>query len=147
MKSMREFGKVKTDIYINYHKYFGYNWRLPEVSALMGIRQLNSLDKFIERRQKIAKIYNDELQGLKDIRIIHPGEKSNHNYFKYMIILEKSDRRNMHKFLQDNQISPSGYVYELPLHKQPVLSEHNQLSLPKTETLCASHICLPIFIQ
>ena len=105
MKSMREFGKVKTDIYINYHKYFGYNWRLPEVSALMGIRQLNSLDKFIERRQKIAKIYNDELQGLKDIRIIHPGEKSNHNYFKYMIILEKSDRRNMHKFLQDNQIS------------------------------------------
>ena len=62
-----------------------------------------------------------------------------------MIILEKSDRRNLHKFLQENQISPSGYVYELPLHKQPVLSEHNQLSLPNTELLCANHICLPIF--
>tara|TARA_B100000212_G_scaffold341914_1_gene326582 strand:+ start:1047 stop:2168 length:1122 start_codon:yes stop_codon:yes gene_type:complete len=145
MKSMREFGKVKTDIYINYHKYFGYNWRLPEVSALMGIRQLNSLDKFIKRRQEIARIYDDAFENCEGIRVINPSEKSSHNYFKYIIILEKSDRKKMHKFLQENQISPSGYVYELPLHKQPVLSEHSKLSFPNTEILCANHICLPIF--
>lgn len=145
MKSMREFGKVKTDIYINYHKYFGYNWRLPEVSALMGIRQLKSLDKFIKRRQEIAKIYDNELRNLEGIRFITPNKKSNHNYFKYMLVIDKKDRKNMHKFLEENQISPSGYVYELPLHKQPVLSEHNNLSLPNTEFLCANHICLPIF--
>ncbi len=145
MKSMREFGKVKTDIYINYHKYFGYNWRLPEVSALMGIRQLNSLEKFIKRRQEIANIYDNEFQYLERVKVINPSEKSNHNYFKYIIVLQKSDRKNLHKFLQQNQISPSGYVYELPLHKQPVLSEHNDLKLPNTEFLCANHICLPIF--
>ena len=55
MKSMREFGKVKTGIYTNYHKYFGYNWRLQEVSALMGIRQLKSLDNFIKEDKRLPK--------------------------------------------------------------------------------------------
>tara|TARA_Y100001968_G_C19419364_1_gene750865 strand:- start:1232 stop:2353 length:1122 start_codon:yes stop_codon:yes gene_type:complete len=145
MKSMREFGKVKTDIYINYHKYFGYNWRMPEVSALMGIRQLASLDKFINRRKEIASIYDSELSQLDDIRIINPSDKTSHNYFKYIIVLEKGDRKNLHKFLEKHDISPSGYIYELPLHQQPVLTEHKLLNLPKTEFLCSNHICLPIF--
>ena len=85
MKSMREFGKVKTDIYINYHKYFGYNWRMPEVSALMGIRQLESLEKFINRRRQIARIYDAELVDIGDLRIVEPVDKDNHNYFKYII--------------------------------------------------------------
>ena len=59
--------------------------------------------------------------------------------------MEKIDRKKMHQFLENNGISPSGYVYELPLHKQPVLSEHNKLTLSKTELLCSSHICLPVF--
>ena len=147
MKSMREFGKVKTDVYINYHKYFGYNWRMPEISALMGIRQLNSLDKFIQRRREIAKIYDHNLSGIENLRIIEPPSKNSHNYFKYILILEKGDRKELHKDLLNRGVSPSGYIYELPLHKQPVLSEHNNLSLPNTEFICANHICLPIFYQ
>ena len=59
--------------------------------------------------------------------------------------MKKIDRKNMHNFLEKNGISPSGYVYELPLHKQPVLKEHNKINLSKTELLCSKHICLPIF--
>ena len=44
MKSMREFGKIKKGIFTNYHTSLGYNWRMPEVSALMGIRQLLSIE-------------------------------------------------------------------------------------------------------
>ena len=96
MKSMKNLRKVKTGIYTNYHKYFGYNWRLQEVSALMGIRQLKSLDNFIKKTE-IAKIYDLELLGL-ELSSWLPQEKSNHNYFKYIIIIEKFDRKNMHKF-------------------------------------------------
>lgn len=145
MKSMREFGKVKTDIYINYHTSIGYNWRMPEVAALMGIRQLASLPKFIKRRQEIAKIYDAGLEDVPDIKIVSPDEPSGHNYFKYLIILPNHDRAKVHKALEEKQIEPSGYVYELPLHKQPVFPESNNLSLPKTEYVCAHHICLPIF--
>jgi len=145
MKSMREFGKVKTGIYINYHTSIGYNWRMPEVSALMGIRQLASLPKFIERRNEIAKIYNQELSDNPDIQIVHPEKESENNYYKYMVVLPNHDRSLVHKALEEKEIQPSGYVYELPLHKQPVFPWANNLSLPKTEFLCAHHMCLPIF--
>lgn len=145
MKSMREFGKVKTGIYINYHTSIGYNWRMPEISALMGIRQLASLPKFIGRRNEIAEIYNQELSDFSDVQIVRPEAGSFNNYYKYIVVLPNHDRSLVHKALLEKEIQPSGYVYELPLHKQPVFPWANNLSLPKTEFLCAHHICLPIF--
>ena len=145
MKSLREFGKVKQDIYINYYTAMGYNWRLPEVASLMGLRQLASLDKFIKRRQALAQIYDDAFAAHPDIKVVEPADKKGHNYFKYMIILPNHDRAVIHKALEANGIQASGYVYELPLHKQPVFPDANRISLPKTEFMCARHICLPIF--
>lgn len=145
MKSMREFGKIKKDIYINYHTSIGYNWRMPEVAALLGIRQLKSLPLFIKRRNEIAKIYNEELADVKDIQIVSPEKNSENNYYKYIVVLPNHDRSVIHKALQEKEIQPSGYVYELPLHKQPIFPWAHTLSLPKTEFLCAHHMCLPIF--
>jgi len=145
MKSMREFGKLPRGNITNYHEYFGYNWRMPEVSALMGIRQLEKLEKFKNRRQEIAKRYNNNLGEIEGIRKIQPMDFLNHNFFKYTLVLEKYNRNLVHKLMEEANISPSGYVYEIPLHKQPVFKEHNSLSLPKTEYLCSKHFCLPIF--
>ncbi len=145
MKAMREFGKVKQDIYINYHKYMGYNWRMPEVAALMGLRQLSALENFIKRRNEIAKLYDEELEEVSSVKIIKPESESIHNYFKYITILKDHDRRMVHKELEARGIQPSGYVYELPLHKQPVFHWARDLKLPKTEYLSAHHLCLPIF--
>jgi dTDP-4-amino-4,6-dideoxygalactose transaminase len=145
MKSLREFGKVKQDIYINYYTAMGYNWRLPEVASLMGIRQLSSLNEFVKRRQEIAETYDDAFADHPDIKIVEPPDKKSHNYFKYTIILKNHDRAAVHKALEANDIQPSGYIYELPLHKQPVFPEAKSLSLLKTEFVCAHHLCLPIF--
>ena len=76
MKSIREFGKVKKGIFTNYHTSLGYNWRMPEVSALMGIRQLLSIESFINDRKKIAEIYDSFLCDEKKIRIIRPSNNS-----------------------------------------------------------------------
>lgn len=145
MKSLREFGKVPTGIYVNYYKAMGYNWRMPEVAALMGLRQLASLPEFVKRRQQIAGIYDAEFAGNPDIKVVEPSDKKGNNYFKYIVILPNHDRAAVHKALEAEGIQPSGYVYELPLHKQPVFPESNSLSLPRTEYVCAHHICLPVF--
>ena len=145
MKSMREFGKVRKDVYINYHTSIGYNWRMPEVAALMGLRQLESLPIFIKRRNEIADIYNEEFSNVPDIKIVHPEKNSVNNYFKYIVVLPNHNRVDIHRSLEKNYIQPSGYVYELPLHKQPVFSWANDISLPNTEYLCSHHICLPIY--
>jgi len=145
MKSIREFGKVKKGIYTNYHTSMGYNWRMPEVSALMGLAQLNSIGSFIQKRAKIAKIYDSYFLNLDTVRVIKPVKTSNFNYFKYTLILKKGNRKKIHEALTKEGINLSGYVYEIPLHKQPVFKDFNSLTLPETENLCAQHICLPIY--
>ena len=145
MKSMREFGKIKKGIYTNYHTSIGYNWRLGEVNSLMGLMQLKSVKKFINGRKKIAKIYDDELSSLKSIEIIKPFSVMEHNYFKYIILLKNKKREIVHKRLEKNSISPGGYVYEIPLHKQPIFKKYNKLKLINSEKYCSKHICLPIF--
>jgi len=111
----------------------------------MGIRQLASLPVFVKRRQHLAKIYDDEFASHPDIKLVEPADKKGHNYFKYLIILPNHDRAAVHKALESASVQPSGYVYELPLHKQPVFPESNKLHLPKTEYVCEHHLCLPIF--
>ena len=145
MKSIREFGKEKNGIFTNYHTSLGYNWRMPEVAALMGIRQLQSIEDFITKRNKLATVYDSMLQGLGEIKIIRPSEKSRFNYFKYILILENLDRELVHKTMEQKGVNLSGYVYELPLHKQPVFPEYNKVDLPRTEYVCSKHICLPIY--
>ena len=145
MKSLREFGKVKKGIYQNYHTSIGYNWRLGEVNSLMGLMQLKSIKKFINGRKKVAKIYDTELSGLKNIEIIKPSNTKEHNYFKYIILLKNKKREIVHKYLAKNSISPGGYVYEIPLHKQPVLKKYNKIKLINSEKYCSKHLCLPIF--
>lgn len=145
MKSIREFGKEKKGIFTNYHTSLGYNWRMPEVSALMGIRQLKSIEAFIEARKNVAMTYDSLLNDKNGIRVIRPPAKSRFNYFKYIFVLDKLDRQMVHEYLIERGINPSGYVYELPLHKQPVFSEYSNVSLPNTELLCSKHICLPIY--
>ena len=145
MRSDREFGKVKKGNYVNYHESFGYNWRMPEIAALLGIRQLQALSSFINRRQEIAKIYDTEFEGFQDITIVNPVQKDKHNYFKYIILLPNHDRAKVHIALQENGISPSGYVYEFPLHKLPVFPQYNDITFLNTEYMCTNHLCLPIF--
>ncbi len=145
MKSIREFGKEKKGIFTNYHTNFGYNWRMPEVSALMGIRQLMSIEDFIKKRTKIGLLYDEALKGVKNIRIIKPPKFSRFNYFKYSLILEKFNRELFHKKMESKGIQLSGYVYELPLHKQPVFKDFNNQKLPMSDYLCSNHICLPIY--
>ena len=145
MLSIREFGKVKTGIYTNYHEFMGYNWRMPEVAALLGLRQLDAIEDFIKARRHIAAIYDAKLAGISGIRVIRPDEPENYNCFKYILDLGPGIREYVHKAFQACDISPSGYVYELPLHKMPVFPGDNDLSLPNSERLCAQHFCLPIF--
>ena len=145
MKSIREFGKEKKGILTNYHTDMGYNWRMPEVAALMGIKQLESIENFISKRTEIAKIYDKFLLDNDKITVVTPPKNSRYNYFKYSLILENANRETIHKKMESRGIQLSGYVYEIPLHKQPVFPEYNKLSLKNTERVCSKHICLPIY--
>lgn len=124
----------------------GYNWRLPEVQALMGIRQLQRLDEFIKKRNEVAAIYDDLLSDLPYIRIVGPSGTAVHNRYKYIVVLESIAPEAVKAMLAERYGIPlGGFVYEEPCHKQPAFAQFDGVNCERAEKLCASHVCLPIY--
>lgn len=144
-KELRDQAKILKGPYQNYHERIGYNWRMLEVSALLGLVQLRKLDDFIKRRNEIAKIYNETLDGVIGLEILKVPKECVHNFYKYIIFLEKLDRIKLQEIMKkEYDISMGGYVYEIPLHQQPAFKEFVNGSLPVAEDLCSRHISVPL---
>lgn len=101
----------------------GYNWRMPEICAAMGILQLRRLPEFIERRNRIAKVYDGALDVLGIERIVTPPNELN-NYYKYTFFLPRGvDRDNFRALCRKRGVAYGGEVYWPPLHLQPAYQE------------------------
>ena len=131
----------------NAHIRMGYNWRMSEPHAIIGLRHLGRLPAMIAERQAIARIYDEALGEFRNLHPLRVPEGGTCNYYKYIAVLrEKRDRKALKSILRERYgVSLAGEVYEEPLHKQPVFERYLTHPLPVSEDLCARHICLPIF--
>jgi perosamine synthetase len=130
----------------NFHVRLGYNWRLSEPHAVIGLAQLRRLGEFIERRREIAAVYDEGLTRLgAGVRAFTPPPGVRSNYYKYMAFLEDADRDALKKELRERfDVGLSGEVYDTPLHQQPVFAAYADGPLPGAEGICARHVCLPV---
>jgi len=131
----------------NAHIRMGYNWRMSEPHAIIGLRHLQRLPQMIAERQVIARIYDQALGQFRNLYPLLVPAGGTCNYYKYIAVLkEKRDRKELKSLLRERYgVSLAGEVYEEPLHKQPVFEKYHTQPLPVSEDLCARHICLPIF--
>lgn len=136
----------KAGFYANVHTRLGYNWRMSELHAVLGVSQLRRLPEFIDARRRIAKVYDQSLASTPELTPVGEPPGAYSNYYKYVVLLRgRIDRGELKKRLRDQYGVPlSGEVYELPCHKQPVFESLATDPLPDSEAACASHICLPI---
>ncbi|MBI2855208.1 MAG: DegT/DnrJ/EryC1/StrS aminotransferase family protein [Chloroflexi bacterium] len=135
----------------NIHTEMGYNWRMSEIHAAIGLSQLARLEEFISDRRAIASVYDAGLPAVKSVTTLEIPEGAVSNYYKYVAFLDKGiDRTSLKKELREKfQVSLSGEVYELPCHSQPVFKgmAGSSKGLPVAEDLCQRHICLPVFAR
>jgi perosamine synthetase len=132
----------------NIHNKLGYNWRMSEPHAIIGLTHLRHLKEFIEERNAIARIYDEGLKQVEGVTPVRPAPGSVSNYYKYIAMLdEKIDRSVLKKVLRERfDVGLSGEVYELPVHLQPYFEgKYRKGDFPNAEHLCAHHICLPVF--
>ncbi len=137
----------KASFTVNAHVRMGYNWRMSEPHAIIGLKHLERLPAMIEERQRIARIYDESLVEFLNLYALPVPEAGVCNYYKYIAVLkEKRDRKELKSLVRERYgVGLAGEVYEEPLHKQPVFAKYFTSPLPISEDLCARHICLPVF--
>jgi len=92
----------------------GYNYRMPDVLCNLGISQLKRANEGLEKRQAIAKRYDEAFAGTKVKTIIPPANVS-HAYHLYVIQIE--DRKGLYDYLRTKQIFAQ--VHYIPVHLMP----------------------------
>ncbi|HPO90062.1 MAG TPA: DegT/DnrJ/EryC1/StrS aminotransferase family protein [Victivallales bacterium] len=129
----------------------GYKYNMPDIMAAIGIHQLKKADVFMEKRAKIAKLYNLMLSDLSDI-ITLPYEREGiiSSWHLYPIrIREGKNKVNRDSFiekLKKNGIITS--VHYIPLHMHKYYKEKYFFSdgdFPVSEKLSRECVSLPIY--
>ncbi len=137
----------KASFTANIHDRLGYNWRMSEPHAIIGLSQLKRLDEFIAARREIARVYDEALRDAPRLTPLRIPVNCRSNYYKYVCLLDPClNRAALKQMLREQYgVGLSGEVYELPCHQQPVFEKFGgRLTLPVAEGICRRHICLPI---
>ncbi|MGD9131070.1 MAG: DegT/DnrJ/EryC1/StrS family aminotransferase [Candidatus Bathyarchaeota archaeon] len=129
----------------------GYNWRIDEISAAIGLVQLKRLSEIVEKRNKIAKHYDEELVKLTGIHPLKNQKNILNNYYKYIALLKPEvNRQKFKEILRSHGVKCGGEVYWPPLHMQPIYQKllgTRKGDFPNSEDVCGRMIALPMYTQ
>lgn len=129
----------------------GYNYRMTDIQAALGISQLKKLDIFLDIRRKYANQYNAELKKIDGLVIPYQDKNSNSAWHIYVIQLDreklKVNRGQFFRELQDRGIGPN--VHYIPVYYHPYYRElgYEKGLCPKAEALYERMITIPLFAK
>lgn len=149
LKLIRSHGRLENGDYFSSHDLFqyiclGYNWRMSNLTATLGISQLNKVDTIINLRKKQAEYYTKRLnEECGDITTFDVPKGYNHVYQLYSVLAE--NRNELIKYLGKNNISSK--IYFDPIHLSPFYKDTLKYNckLPVTEEIAKKTITLPMF--
>ena len=121
----------------------GYNYRLTDFQAALGLSQLKRADEGLKRRQKIAVRYNEAFKRIADIQTPYASPDVFHAYHLY--IIQVPDRLDLYNYLHENGIYAQ--VHYIPLHLMPYYREQGNKpgDLPVAEKYYSRCLSLPMF--
>lgn len=107
-----------------WHDIIGYNYRMTNICAAIGLAQLEQADRFIERKREIAEKYKAELSGLPVV--VHQEQQDcTHSYWMVSILVDNlKDRDPLREALKNNGIETRPVFY--PVHTMPMYSRYYQ---------------------
>jgi len=122
----------------------GYNFRMSNILAAIGVEQMKKIDKMNSLRRKHAAYLNQKLKNIDSIDLPIETQQFKHVYQMYTIKLKKGNRDELVKKLKQKGIEASVH-FDPPVHLQSYY--HQKDRLPITEKLSKSIITLPMFPQ
>ncbi|MFX0200693.1 MAG: DegT/DnrJ/EryC1/StrS family aminotransferase [Candidatus Hodarchaeota archaeon] len=124
----------------------GFNYRIDEIRAVLGLAQLKKLDKNNEKRRRLSSLYKEKLYNIKEISVPFSNFEGISSHHIFPILLSgRIDRENSMQYMREKGIQTS--IHYPPIH---LLSYYKKLlglndSLPLTENVGRREITLPLF--
>jgi hypothetical protein len=120
----------------------GYNYRLTDFQAALGMSQLKRAEVGLDRRRAIAKVYNDAFKSHPQI-LGQSGEIEGHAYHLY--IIQVQNRLDLYNYLHKNKILAQ--IHYIPVHLMPYYKQFGWKmgDLPHAENYYKTCISLPMY--
>ena len=120
----------------------GFNYRMSDIQAALGISQLNKLDTYISKRREISSWYDEQFNGINIKPLIQNKDtSSSHHLYVVRIGGGENERDELFSYLRKNNILVN--LHYIPIYKQPYFNK--KYTLAGSEEYYKSAISLPIF--
>lgn len=134
-----------------YHEQqeLGYNYRITDIQAALGITQLKKLDEFLARRREIVNRYNNEFKDIDGLITPEQLENTNSAWHIYVLQLEleklTEDRKEIFKALRKKNLGVN--VHYMPVYFHPYYQSigYEKGICPKAERLYERIITIPLY--
>lgn len=146
LKLLRSHGVVKDQDGNNVMKQLGFNYRITDIQAALGVSQLKKLDRFIKKRRIIVEWYQKSLSSLNNIILTQENKQCFSSYHLMIIRTKnKSDRNKLKKYLAKKGV---GVNFHYPaVYKHPYYQKigFNKINLKNMQKYHDTTITIPLF--
>jgi len=142
MRMLRDHGMSPQKKY--WHETIGFNYRMTNLQAAVGVAQLAKIEKFVDKKRKIAKIYAEELSKLQDITLHPEMPWAKCVYWLYTVLLKEKinvDRNMLMEKLAMEGIETRNMFY--PLHEMPIYQEYASSTCSTSSKISSRGLSLP----
>jgi len=146
-RSMRNQGRDTDGAWLR-HVRLGYNYRLSELHAALGLAQLERIDEILASRAEVARLYSRELAGLTQLQLLENDSRSKRSWFVYVVrfrsVSPDSLRDRVREVLREKGIASQ--IYFTPIHQQPFFQKclpDSIPALPYTDQAADECLALP----
>ncbi len=126
-----------------WHEVIGYNYRMTNIQAALGVAQMGKIDRIIKRKKEIAAQYEKHLNGIEGITLPVNLTWASNVYWLYTILVDEVISGLSINEIMNNlkQVKIETRPVFPPVHKQPIYA--NSQELPVAESISAKGISLP----
>ena len=154
MRRLREHGMsasaaerhASSRVVIEEYVELGFNYRMTDIQAAVGLVQLGRLDEIVARRRELAHRYHELLAGIAGLRTIEDPPYGTTNYQSFWVVLDRDfpvGRNELLQQLQDHGVSARRGI--MASHMEPAYAGHPHGDLRNTELLTDRSLILPLF--
>lgn len=137
---LRNQGRIDRGSFL--HPAIGFNFRITDLQAAIGLVQLDRLETIVARKHAVYARYVDRLCEVQQVRFLARHPLGNHVPFRLVLLAERAQA--LMTWLAEHNVQTRSFFY--PLHRQPCFGDHPDArrAFPVADRGYADGLCLPV---